>query len=247
MSRTAEIVLNPALQNNSVRLQQLLPATGDFVGRRLYRSHDGSAFELIAEINQSDTTYIDDGTTIGGELDQAPQRVRPRFDASMIIDPNIILKVDGARFEAQIGSSFIAEGRDGSEVIITSVLDDRYGIGGTFDTTDDGPGFDPTQSNAPQPGQWGGVYLGHSAQASIDHAVIAYGGGITRIEGTFSAFNVIEVQQAEARIAHTLFEYNADGLGGQGPDTRFGRGKWRAIRRRIISVSYTHLTLPTKA
>jgi VCBS repeat-containing protein len=223
-SRTATIVANPMLQNNSVKLQQLLPATGEFVGRRLYRSSDaGVTFTLVAEINQTDTTYIDDGTTIGGELDPSLQRLRPRLDASMVVDPNIILKLDGARLEVQVGAVFLAEGRDGSEIIMTSILDDRYGIGGTFDTANDGPGFDPALPNAPQPGQWGGLYLANSASGSMDHAVVAYGGGITRVEGTFSAFNVIEVQQADARIAHTLFEYNADGLGGQGPDTRFGR------------------------
>ena len=43
------------------------------------------------------------------------------------------------------------------------------------------------------------------------------------MDGTFRAFNTIELQQADARIAHSVFENNADGFGGQGPGTRFGR------------------------
>ena len=52
---------------------------------------------------------------------------------------------------------------------------------------------------------------------------MAYGGGVTKLDSTFRAFNTIEVHQADARIAHTLFENNADGFGGQGPGTRLGR------------------------
>ncbi|GIX00191.1 MAG: hypothetical protein KatS3mg111_3523 [Pirellulaceae bacterium] len=46
---------------------------------------------------------------------------------------------------------------------------------------------------------------------------------MTRIEGTFRAFNTIEIHQADARIANSIFENNDNGFGGQGPGTRFGR------------------------
>ena len=43
------------------------------------------------------------------------------------------------------------------------------------------------------------------------------------MEGTFSAFNVIEIHQAEARITNSVIENNADGFGGPAPANRFGR------------------------
>ncbi len=58
---------------------------------------------------------------------------------------------------------------------------------------------------------------------SVDHARFSYGGGVTKLDGTFRAFNTIEIQQAEARIANSTFENNANGFGGQGPGARFGR------------------------
>ena len=211
--------------DNAVQLTQLLTADGDFVARRLYRSQPGGGapYDLIAQINQSDKEYIDDGTTKGGTLDEAAFRLRPRFDARLAIDPAVVVKMDGARIQTEIGAQFIAEGRDGNEIIFTSVLDDRYGAGATFDTSNDGPIVDGGP-NDPQPGSWGGIYAGRMSGLSIDHAVIAYGGGITRIEGTFAGFNVVEIHQAEARVAHSLFEFNASGFGGQAPRDRFGRG-----------------------
>lgn len=35
-------------------------------------------------------------------------------------------------------------------------------------------------------GDWGGLYVGHTSSASLDHVVLAYGGGTTRIEGGFA-------------------------------------------------------------
>ncbi len=55
--------------------------------------------------------------------------------------------------------------------------------------------------------------------------MFAYGGGVTRVEGTFTAFNVVEIHDnAEARIANSVFEFNGRGQGGQGELDRFGRG-----------------------
>ncbi len=62
-----------------------------------------------------------------------------------------------------------------------------------------------------------------TSSLSVDHARFSYGGGVTKLDGTFRAFNTIELQQAEARIANSVFENNADGFGGQGPGARFGR------------------------
>jgi len=204
---------------NAIRLSQLLPAPDRFVARRLYRSTaigGAGPWELIAQINQSDTEYTDDGTTIGGELSVVAERLRPRLDARLAVDPQVIVKLDGTRIEVEPGAQLIAEGADGKETIFTSLLDDRYGYGGTFDTTNDG--------NLPaEAGNWGGLYSFPSSHLSLDHVVIAFGGGVNRIEGDFAGFNAIEIHQADARIANSVLEFNASGQGIQGPPTRFGR------------------------
>ncbi|MFM8328394.1 MAG: hypothetical protein ACKN9U_26330, partial [Pirellulaceae bacterium] len=75
----------------------------------------------------------------------------------------------------------------------------------------------------PQPRDWGGIYVAGTSNLSLDYGVVAHAGGVTRLEGTFRAFNPIELHQASARIAHTLFINNANGVGGQGPADRLGR------------------------
>ena len=210
---------------NGVELNQLLTASGDFVARRVYRDSNGSgSFQLIATINQTDTQFIDDGTTLSGTLDDTvASKLRPRFDARLAIDPAVVLKLDGAHIHVEVGAQFIAEGRDGHEVVITSILDDRYGAGSTFDSSNDG---DPVLGgvNEPTPGAWGGIYAAAESSLSIDNAVISYAGGVTPVEGTFTAFNAIEIHSAKARIANSIFEFNAGGFGGQAPASRYGRG-----------------------
>ena len=142
----------------------------------------------------------------------------PRLDAQLVVDPGIVVKLDGARIETMMGAQFIAEGRVDKKIVFTSLLDDTFGAGGTFDTTGN------RASIQPEAGNWGGIYVGHSATASIDQALISFGGGIPDVEGTFAGFNVIEIQQAKVRIANTILENNAGGTGGQAPPQRFGRG-----------------------
>ena len=107
---------------------------------------------MIATINQTDTRFVDDGTTLNGDLDEsATSKLRPRFDARLAIDPAVVLKLDGAHIHAEVGAQIIAEGRDGHEVVITSILDDRYGAGSTFDASNDGAPI-PGGVNEPTPG-----------------------------------------------------------------------------------------------
>ncbi|MBX3420874.1 MAG: tandem-95 repeat protein [Pirellulaceae bacterium] len=141
----------------------------------------------------------------------------PRLSASLVIDPGIVLKMEAARIEAQMGANIIAEGVDGLPIYFTSRMDDTIGAGGTFDTNNNG-----SQTLA-SPGDWGGIYVAPTSRLSMDHSRVSYAGGVTRLEGTFRAFNTIEVQQADARIANSTFTHNADGMGGQGPGTRHGR------------------------
>ncbi len=197
-------------------LPQLKP-TDPFVARRIYRAEAGSGrYELVAQINAEDTTFIDFGSLIGGELEEYVDSVRTRLSGRLAVDPGTIVKLDRSRIEATFGAQFISEGIDGKPIVYTSLSDDRYGSGGTFDTNLQGG-----QSSAAA-GDWGGIYLGHVSRGSIDFSIFAFGGGTTRIEGTFAGFNVLEIHQAEVRVANSIFESNSDGQGGQSPASRYG-------------------------
>ena len=133
-----------------------------------------------------------------------------RLDASLVVDPGMIVKLDGAGIEVEIGAQLIAEGLPGREIVFTSVMDDRYGAGSTFDSSNNN-----TQDN-PTSGDWTGLYWSQVSRGSLDNVILAYAGGITKIEGTFAGFNPIEIHQAEVRIANSKLENNANGQGGQG-------------------------------
>jgi large repetitive protein len=206
----------------AIRLTNLPLTSGGFAGRRIYRSADGgnAPFVLVAELpaSSSATNFLDTGSDLGRQLsDEAFGVKRPRLGGSLVIDPGMVLKLEAARIEAGFGATIIAEGVDGSPIYFTSRLDDTIGAGGTFDTNNNGA------ANSPAPRDWGGIYMAPTSTLSVDHGRFTYGGGVTRLEGTFKAFNTIELHQAEGRIANSLFEDNADGMGGQGPGTRFGR------------------------
>lgn len=203
-----------------IELQNLvLPTTNGYDVVRVYRSQtDGDGpYDLVGETTTA--TFLDTGETLDEVLNPVAFGVaRARTDARLGIDPGIIIKLEGSRIETTFGAQLIAEGVDGHEIIFTSRSDDRFGAGGSFDTNGDGG------AQMPLPGDWGGLYVGHLGSASIDHALLTFGGGVTKIEGTFKAFNVLEIHQSDVRLAHSTIEYNANGQAGQGPADRFGRG-----------------------
>lgn len=208
----------------SIQLSNLPLTLAGYVSRRIYRSsNDGtSPYVLVGELSDAGSstvrTFTDTGNTLGRTLAaEALGVTRPRLNASLVIDPGAIIKLEASRIEATFGANIIAEGTDGKPVVFTSKLDDTVGAGGTFDTNNNGA------ATGPSPRDWGGIYVGPTSSLSVDYGRFAYGGGVTKLDSTFRAFNTIEVHQADARIAHTLFENNADGFGGQGPGTRFGR------------------------
>ncbi|MCP3696867.1 MAG: hypothetical protein GY917_32020, partial [Planctomycetaceae bacterium] len=55
-----------------IQLDNLPTATGNYVSRRLYRSTLEGGYERIADLNANDETYVDDGTTRGGDLVEYP-------------------------------------------------------------------------------------------------------------------------------------------------------------------------------
>ncbi|MEL7337371.1 MAG: hypothetical protein AAFN70_14350, partial [Planctomycetota bacterium] len=202
----------------------LIPDTSDYSTRRLYRFDpvDG-VYRLISELNRSASTFTDDGMVTGGAvLDLSREGLRGRLNGSLVIDPNTVVKFRGARIELGHGTNLIAEGNAGQRVVFTSSLDDRFGAGGSFDTNDDSG--TPGGGTLPQRGDWSGIYASPTARVSIDNAIVAYGGGVSLIEGGQSrGFAPIELQQADGRITNTRFEYNDHGQDGSGPAGRNGR------------------------
>ncbi|HQX50410.1 MAG TPA: DVUA0089 family protein, partial [Planctomycetaceae bacterium] len=151
----------------------------------------------------------------GGPLNNVP-----RLSGRLAIDAGTVIKFAGSRIENLIGNSnIIAEGTAERPIILTSTLDDEYGVGGTFDTTGN------LSAATAAAGDWGGIVLNATSNGSIDHAIIRYGGGKTPIEGDFAEFNVVEVHQATFRLTDSRLEFNASGVGPAGLSaTRNGRG-----------------------
>jgi DNA-binding beta-propeller fold protein YncE len=188
---------------------------------RIYRSGPDASgpYYQAGEIPATETTFVDLGETLDLLLNPVSFGVaRARPAARLSVDPGVIVKLAGSRIETGFGSQLIAEGQPGREIIFTSLSDNRFGAGGTFNT------FGESAGQGPVPGDWGGLYVGHIGSASIDHALLTYGGGVTKIEGTFKAFNILEIHQADVRLTNSVIEHNAEGTAGQGPANRFGRG-----------------------
>ncbi|MBR5160969.1 MAG: proprotein convertase P-domain-containing protein, partial [Thermoguttaceae bacterium] len=144
--------------------------------------------------------------------------VNSRVGGSLRIDDNVLIKLGNSRIELEDNANLIAEGDKGDEIIFTSVYDDKYGYGGTFDATNNGfnadinpnaPEYNPENNDYLQGGNWGGIYLGHSSTASLDNIKLMYAGGQSRIEGYFVNFQPIEVVQADLRLTNSYFAYNS--------------------------------------
>ena len=215
------ITFNPTgsgITTGSIQLGQLPVANGTYSGRRIYRSLSGvnGTYVLAGEVDRSTTSFVDTGLNLARELKSATSRNRARLDARLGIDPGVVVKMQGSRIQVGTGAQLIAEGVEGHQVIITSRLDDQFGAGGTFDTNNDGIG-----GATPSAGNWGGIYVGNMATASIDQALISYGGGTVPTGSNSAGFNVLEIHQANVRVRNTVFDSNADG-GVVVNDTRAG-------------------------
>lgn len=188
--------------------------------RRIYRSSPGGAgpYVLVGELLSSVGTFLDNGTDRGVTLAAQMPQVTSRLDASLVIDPGIVIKSQGARIDVHMGAQLIAEGTDGNAVVFTSLNDNRYGAGGTFDTAN------RVGSQEAAAGDWGGIYVGHTSKASFDYATLAYGGGTTRVEGGFSDFAALEVHQSDVRLTNSRIELNANGATTSTDLDRGGRG-----------------------
>lgn len=207
----------------TITLTNLPPisSTLPYVGRRLYRSErtgDGP-YRFVAQINSIATTFVDNGSVTGGELVLLPAKIRPRLDGSLVIDPGAILKNRGSRIEVRDGAVLLAEGSDALPIVMTSINDSTYGSGGTFDTAGN------RGSSPALPGDWGGIFVGYGSSASLDYNRLAFGGGTNRVEGGFSSFNTLEIQQADVRLTNSRIENSESGtLANLTDPSRVGRG-----------------------
>ena len=167
--------------------------------------------DVSAEFAATDIPYVlQENLVIHDDLGftQSFGTTTQRIAGQLLIDPGVLVKLKGARIEADFGANVIAEGTPAQPIVLTSLDDAHYGGGGTFDTPDSG-GAVPAG-----PGDWGGFYFAPTSSGSIDHALITYGGGQTAIEGGFGTFNAVEIHQAKVRIADSTLENNAAGNGG---------------------------------
>ncbi|TWU60075.1 Matrixin [Rubripirellula tenax] len=194
----------------AVALTNIPAASGRYVARRLYRSTGGAPFQLVADLDKSGRDYSD---TVAAAIASAPVLntadpavVHGRPDGTLVIDPGTLIKNQGARIELGFGATLIAEGVEGREIVMTGRSDDRYGAGGTFDTNGNG-------TSTGSPGEWAGIYGAPTSRLSIDNAYIAFAGGVTGVNGGTASFNTVQVHQGEVRIANSIFEDNADGVG----------------------------------
>ena len=201
------LLTNNSINGLNVRIRTLLGKSIDTLDVNA-RFDDTDIVHVISE------NLIITGSA-GGPLDNVP-----RLSGRLAIDAGTVVKFGKARIENQIGNSnIIAEGTAERPIIFTSLLDDQYGVGGTFDTTGNQLQVVAT------PGAWGGIFLGPTSNGSIDHAILRYGGGSIPIEGDSNEFNVIEVHQAAFRLTNSRLEFNASGVGPDGLSaTRNGRG-----------------------
>jgi hypothetical protein len=208
--------------NSSIQLSNLPPVIqgSGIVARRLYRSDatGGGTYSLVSQLDAVSTTFVDNGTVTGQPLTLAAATVRSRLDGSLVVDPGILIKAKDARIEVRRGGNLIAEGTRELPIVITSIFDTGYGVGGTARTST------TAASDVAERGDWGGIFVGHASSASIDQTRIAFAGGLTRIEGGFASFNPIEIHQADVRIANSRITDSGSGTEGSTSPTRVGRG-----------------------
>ena len=206
--------IGPDIHNNQLFNNS---TNGLFVRIRTQFGSPLDTLDVQARFNDTDIVHVITENLVltgnpGGPLDTTA-----RLSGRLNIDPGLIVKLRGSRIELDRGASrLIAEGTAEKPIRFTSLLDDRFGSGATFDTGADG-NSNPDSTN----GDWGGLIFEQASSGSLDHIYLAYAGGTTPIEGSFDRFNPIEVRQANLRLSNSLIENNASGLAAT---NRKGRG-----------------------
>lgn len=172
---------------------------------RVYRSASsgGGPYTLVANLNGNTASYTDTGTNLVTTLTESAAKFKSRPNARLKIDAGTVVKSQSALIEAAMGGQVIAEGADGNPVVFTSIRDNSRGAGGTFKSV--------AGSQSVGQGDWSGVFVGPTSKGSLDHTVITFGGGTSKVDGGFSDFNAIEVHQGDLRVTNSRLEQNASG------------------------------------
>ncbi len=205
---------------------------GIFVRIRTELGKSIDRLSVPARFRNTDAPYVltenllIDGGAGGYVENAATGDVYARASGRLQVDPGVVIKLWRSRIELERGAAqFIAEGLPNNRIVFTTLADNRFGNGGTFDTNG-------INVDVRTPGDWGGIVVNAGAKASIDRAYIAYGGGETPIEGRFDNFSVVETHQGDLRLTNSRLEFNAasvaasdrDGRGGNDDATVFVRG-----------------------
>ncbi|WP_197171062.1 tandem-95 repeat protein [Novipirellula aureliae] len=225
LASPTEFSFNVTTSGSAVKLFGLpqVPNDSDYLTRRLYRQDSPTGpFYLITNLDATGDSFLDQGTRTDGVLDTTRTGIRGRLDASLVVDPGMVIKMRSARIEVGHGAQLLAEGTSAEPIVFTSVFDDRFGAGGTFDSNNDADVLGG--STDADYGDWGGIYGSPTSTISLDYSTVAYGGGITLMPGgETGSFLALELHQANGRITNSQFEYNDSGQDGSAPAGRFGR------------------------
>jgi hypothetical protein len=182
--------------------------------RRIIVAYDGLTKTALVDSPLDVAPLTNRTFTISG------RQARPA--GRLAIDGGVIIKGRNARIETEIGAQLIAEGSAARPIVMTSFADDTYGAGGSRDTNND------RGATAPRPGDWAGLYFGAISKGSVDYARLLYGGGQADLQGGSAAFNVVEIAQADVRVANSQLRFNASGFLGSSlsaaPQARTGKG-----------------------
>ncbi|MBI5760347.1 MAG: tandem-95 repeat protein [Planctomycetales bacterium] len=206
--------IGPDIHNNQLFNNS---TNGLFVRIRTSFGSPLDKLDVTARFNDTDIVHVITENLVLNGSPGGPLDTTARLSGRLAIDPGVVVKLRGSRIEMDRGASrLIAEGTAEKPIRFTSLLDDRYGSGGTFDTGADG-NSNPDGTN----GDWGGLTFEQVSSGSLDHIYLAYAGGTTPIEGSFDRFNPIEIRQADVRLTNSLIENNASG---QATTNRKGRG-----------------------
>jgi VCBS repeat-containing protein len=206
--------IGPDIHNNQLFNNS---TNGLFVRIRTSFGSPLDTLDVPARFNDTDIVHVITENLVLNGSPGGPLNTTARLSGRLAIDPGVVVKLRGSRIEMDRGASrLIAEGTAEKPIRFTSLLDDHFGSGGTFDTGADG-NSNPDSTN----GDWGGLIFEQVSSGSLDHIYLAYAGGTTPIEGSFDRFNPIEIRQADVRLTNSLIENNASG---QATTNRKGRG-----------------------
>ncbi len=114
---TASVVVSAVTGAVVLRNLPRLSPTDPFQSRRIYRAEVGTGrYDLVAQINAEDTTFVDLGGALGGELQEFVQSIRTRLSGRLAVDPGTIVKLDRSRIDATFGASSSRKGSTASRL-----------------------------------------------------------------------------------------------------------------------------------